>query len=177
LRNEPSCLERKSDIGLGSWFREAWDWSRFRSSARERCSELMVSRSESLPIGTPTNGPALTENTAYPSGMYITTRKPKGSTIMTCADCGHEIRMNDVCQKPLQSATGMLKHIAAHNASHAFARAERVTRSELTGAVAASPSLSTPSAEPAQLSGPILAATSLATMVGTPTVNDSPVEK
>jgi len=95
---------------------------------------------------------------------------------MTCADCGHEIRMNDVCEKPLQSATGMLKHIAAHNASRAFATAERVIGSEPTGAVVASSSLSTPSAEQAHLSDPILAASSLATIVGTPIVNDSLVK-
>jgi hypothetical protein len=38
--------------------------------------------------------------------------------------------MNKVCEKPLQSATDMLKHIAAHDASHASAAIERVIRPE-----------------------------------------------
>jgi hypothetical protein len=49
---------------------------------------------------------------------------------MTCNDCGHAISMNKICEKPLESATDMLKHIAAHDASHAFAAVERVFRSE-----------------------------------------------
>ena len=38
--------------------------------------------------------------------------------------------MNKICEKPLQSATDMLKHIAAHNSSRAFAAVERVIRPE-----------------------------------------------
>lgn len=49
---------------------------------------------------------------------------------MTCNDCGHAISMNKICEKPLQSATDMLKHIAAHDASRAFAAVERVIRPE-----------------------------------------------
>jgi hypothetical protein len=49
---------------------------------------------------------------------------------MTCNDCGHAISMNKICEKPLQSATDMLKHIAAHDASHAFAAVECVIRPE-----------------------------------------------
>ena len=45
---------------------------------------------------------------------------------MTCKDCGHEISMNKICEKPIQAATDMLKHMAAHNASRAFAAVERV---------------------------------------------------
>ena len=40
---------------------------------------------------------------------------------MVCSDCGDSISMNKICKTPLQSATDMLKHMAAHNASRAFA--------------------------------------------------------
>jgi hypothetical protein len=53
--------------------------------------------------------------------MYITTRNIAGGTFMTCGDCGHAISMNKICKTPLQSATDMLKHMAAHNASRSFA--------------------------------------------------------
>jgi hypothetical protein len=49
--------------------------------------------------------------------MYITT-----GNAMTCKDCGHAIRINVICENRLQSATDMLKHMAGHNASRAFAR-------------------------------------------------------
>lgn len=49
---------------------------------------------------------------------------------MTCKDCGHAISMNKLCEEPIQSATDMLKHMADHNASRAFAPVERVTVSE-----------------------------------------------
>jgi len=52
---------------------------------------------------------------------------------MTCKDCGSEISMNKVCEKPLQAATDMLKHMAAHNASPAVAAVERPRRPELEG--------------------------------------------
>jgi len=61
--------------------------------------------------------------------MYKTTRKATG-TVMTCKDCGHAISMNQICEKPIQPATDMLKHIAAHNASRALATAERVIGSQ-----------------------------------------------
>jgi hypothetical protein len=35
---------------------------------------------------------------------------------MTCKDCGHAISMNKICDQPIQSATEILKHLAAHNA-------------------------------------------------------------
>jgi hypothetical protein len=54
-------------------------------------------------------------------GMYITTRNIAGDTLMTCKDCGHAISMNNICEKPIHGATEMLKHMAAHNASRAFA--------------------------------------------------------
>jgi hypothetical protein len=60
--------------------------------------------------------------------MYITTRNTAGGTFMTCNDCGHALSMNKICNTPLQSATDMLKHMAAHNASGAFAAVEHVTR-------------------------------------------------
>lgn len=52
--------------------------------------------------------------------MYTTTRNMSGTTLMTCNDCGHAISMNKLCEKPIQSATDMLKHMAAHRASRAF---------------------------------------------------------
>jgi len=58
--------------------------------------------------------------------MYTTTRKMAGGTLMTCKECGHAISMNKICEKPIQSATDMLKHMAAHNASRAFAPVGRV---------------------------------------------------
>jgi hypothetical protein len=49
---------------------------------------------------------------------------------MRCKDCGHEISMNKMCERPIQAATDMLKHMAAHNASRAFAATESVVRPE-----------------------------------------------
>jgi hypothetical protein len=62
--------------------------------------------------------------------MYTTTRSIASGTLTTCNDCGHAISMNKICEKPLQSATDMLKHMAAHNSSRAFATAGRVIRPE-----------------------------------------------
>jgi hypothetical protein len=53
--------------------------------------------------------------------MYITTRRIAGGTFMVCDDCGDAISMNKLCENPIQSATDMLKHMAVHNASRAFA--------------------------------------------------------
>ena len=53
--------------------------------------------------------------------MYTTTRRIVGGTFMVCSDCGDAISMNNICKTPLQSATDMLKHMAVHNASRAFA--------------------------------------------------------
>ena len=55
--------------------------------------------------------------------MYTTTRRIVGGTFMVCSDCGDAISMNKICKTPLQSATDMLKHVAVHNASRAFAPA------------------------------------------------------
>jgi hypothetical protein len=55
--------------------------------------------------------------------MYITTRRIAGGTFMVCNDCGDTMSMNRICKNPIQSATDMLKHMAVHNASHAFAPA------------------------------------------------------
>jgi len=57
--------------------------------------------------------------------MYTTTRNIAGGIFMTCSDCGEAISMNKLCEAPLQSATNMLKHMAGHNASRAFAVANR----------------------------------------------------
>src|SRR6202020_3549719 len=63
--------------------------------------------------------------------MYTTIRNIAGDTFMTCKDCGHALSLNKMCEKPLQSATDILKHMATHNASHAFASVERVTGPEM----------------------------------------------
>ena len=63
--------------------------------------------------------------------MYTTTRNIAGGTFMTCNDCGDAISMNEICKTPLQSATGMLKHMAVHNASRAFAVVESVQEQQL----------------------------------------------
>ena len=62
--------------------------------------------------------------------MYNTTRRIAGGTFMVCSDCGDAISMNKICENPLQSATDMLKHMAAHNASRAFALLGHVTQAE-----------------------------------------------
>ena len=62
--------------------------------------------------------------------MYTTTRNTAGGTLMTCKDCGHAISMNKICEKPIQAATDILKHMAAHNASRAFAAAGRIRQPE-----------------------------------------------
>jgi len=78
--------------------------------------------------------------------MYTTIRNIAGGTFMTCKDCGHAVSMNKMCEKPLQSATEILKHMATHNASHAFASGERVTGPEVEGvsAIASAHSLGVP---------------------------------
>jgi hypothetical protein len=50
---------------------------------------------------------------------------------MTCKDCGHAVSMNKICEKPLQSASDILRHMAGHNASHSFASVGPVTRPEM----------------------------------------------
>ena len=50
---------------------------------------------------------------------------------MTCGDCGHAVSLNKLCETPLQSATDMLKHMAAHNASRAFAQVRPVNSQKL----------------------------------------------
>jgi len=49
---------------------------------------------------------------------------------MICKNCGHAISVNKICERPIQAATDMLKHMAAHNASRAFAAIESVVRPE-----------------------------------------------
>ena len=71
--------------------------------------------------------------------MYTTTRNIAGGTLTTCKDCGHEISMNKICEKPIQAATDMLKHMAAHNASRAFAAVERVIVPEPEAILAVEP--------------------------------------
>ena len=62
--------------------------------------------------------------------MYITTRRIVGGTFMICSDCGDAISMNNICKTPVQSATDMLKHMAVHNASRAFAPVGQVAQPE-----------------------------------------------
>jgi hypothetical protein len=69
--------------------------------------------------------------------MYTTTRNIAGGTFMTCNDCGDAISMNKICKTPLQSATDMLKHMAVHNASRAFAVVASVRELEPEPAIAA----------------------------------------
>jgi hypothetical protein len=69
--------------------------------------------------------------------MYTTTRNIAGG--MTCQDCGHAISMNKICEKPIHEATEMLKHMAAHNSSRAFAAVRVVSPSEQIPAEPASP--------------------------------------
>ena len=83
--------------------------------------------------------------------MYKTTRNIAGDTFMICKDCGHEISMNKICERPIQSATDILKHMAAHNASRAFAVAAGVMGPEPEQAIPAGELLPTLSALPQQL--------------------------
>ena len=62
--------------------------------------------------------------------MYITTRHFDGGTSMTCKDCGHAIGMNEMCQKPIQAATDMLKHMVAHGKARAFTAVAPISRLE-----------------------------------------------
>ena len=78
--------------------------------------------------------------------MYKTTRNIAGDTFMTCKDCGHAISMNKICERPIQAATDILKHMAAHNASRAFAVAARVMSPESDEAIPAGELLRTLSA-------------------------------
>jgi hypothetical protein len=76
--------------------------------------------------------------------MYIRIRNIPGGTHMRCKDCGHEISMNKMCERPIQAATDMLKHMAAHNASRAFAVAESVMGQEPEAILAVEPPLALP---------------------------------
>src|SRR6266436_4338763 len=71
--------------------------------------------------------------------MYKTTRNIAGGAHMRCKDCGHEISMNKICERPIQAATDMLKHMAAHNASRAFAVAASVRGREPEALLAVEP--------------------------------------
>ena len=64
-----------------------------------------------------------------------------GGFHMRCKDCGHEISMNKICERPIQAATDMLKHMAAHNASLAFAVAASVMGPEPETILAVEPLL------------------------------------
>jgi len=65
--------------------------------------------------------------------MYKTTRNIVGGTFMTCKDCGHAVSMNKICETPLQSTTDILKHMADHNGSRAFAAIGRHNAPEPEG--------------------------------------------
>jgi hypothetical protein len=55
--------------------------------------------------------------------------------------------MNQICEKPIQAAIDMLKHLAVHNAARAFATAERVIGPESILAIASVTPLSVCHAE------------------------------
>lgn len=76
--------------------------------------------------------------------MYKTTRNVAGDASMVCNDCGHEISMNKMCERPIQAATDMLKHMAAHNASRAFAATASVMRPEAGAIPTVEPVLALP---------------------------------
>ena len=65
---------------------------------------------------------------------------------MRCKACGHEISMNKICERPIQAATDMLKHMAAHKTSRAFAAVELDMRPEPEEAIPAGELLPTLSA-------------------------------
>jgi hypothetical protein len=71
--------------------------------------------------------------------MYIRARNIAGGTSMICKDCGHSVSVNKICQTPIQAATDMLKHMAAHNASRAFAVGTNVMRAEPEAILAVEP--------------------------------------
>ena len=71
--------------------------------------------------------------------MYIRIRSIAGGVSMTCKDCGHAISVNKICERPIQAATDMLKHMAAHNASRAFAVAACVMATEPEALIAVEP--------------------------------------
>jgi hypothetical protein len=47
----------------------------------------------------------------------------------------HSVSVNKVCERPIQAAMDMLKNMADHNASRAFAAVERVIRPEAKPAI------------------------------------------
>jgi len=79
--------------------------------------------------------------------MYITTRRIAGGTFVVCDDCGDAISMNKVCENPIQSATDMLKHMAVHNASRAFAAVEHAMPQEPHAAPSSEPAPSISASE------------------------------
>lgn len=70
---------------------------------------------------------------------------------MTCKDCGHAIRINVMFENRLQAATDMLKHMAGHNASRAFAKAARVLEPNLAASVASDDSVVAAVEAPAEI--------------------------
>jgi hypothetical protein len=60
--------------------------------------------------------------------MYVRIRSIAGDVSIRSKDCGHTISVNKICERPIQAATDILKHMAAHNASRAFAAIESVVR-------------------------------------------------
>jgi hypothetical protein len=71
--------------------------------------------------------------------MYIRTRTIAGGISMICKNCGHAISVNKICERPIQAATDMLKHMAAHNASRAFAVDANVMEPEPEAILAVEP--------------------------------------
>jgi hypothetical protein len=52
--------------------------------------------------------------------------------------------MEAICERPIQAATDMLKHMAAHNASRAFTAVESVVRPEPEAILAVEPVVAVP---------------------------------
>jgi hypothetical protein len=52
-------------------------------------------------------------------------RRIEDGTFMTCQDCGHAVSMNKLREKPLQSASDILQHMATLDASPIIAGAVR----------------------------------------------------
>jgi hypothetical protein len=80
---------------------------------------------DGVAVGVVLVGSAANTNKAYPSYMYTTTRNILGGTLTACSDCGQLITMNKMCENPIQATTDMLRHMAAHSASRAFAAPTR----------------------------------------------------
>jgi hypothetical protein len=58
--------------------------------------------------------------------MYSATENKAGGTFMTRRGCGLAISMNSLWENPIQSATDILRHVLAYNASRVLVAGERI---------------------------------------------------